>query len=112
MPLSIQYIDTCYPDYLADFCTDPGECLIGVPVDRSTKNREVMERLIKEMHLAAIPMEFTDRDFREAVSVEFPTFFRHFDELADWTWIDDSTDIEGEASDENPSAWFRISWGA
>ena len=74
MTIDVSHIDTSLACYLTDHHNRDGELLIGVPVDGSTTNAEVMESVTEAFASADWPDDaenVTDDDVEAAVKAVF-----------------------------------------
>jgi len=106
MTVSVSHEDTCLACYVTDHHNRDGEVLLGVPVDGSSTNLEVMQYLIEEIGAAdfGLPDDFDYAAFDEAVMAEFDG--RDGDKPFD-------TSLESVADgddDEMVQAWFLVTW--
>jgi len=104
--LSISHVDTCLPCYVQDHCNGDSEMLLGVAVDRSSRNHQVRDSLIDEARNYGdkLPESISDDEVKAAIidlfkrAHPFGTFERGLDRAAD------------DDSGESAYAWFRFTW--
>src|ERR1700744_165964 len=100
MPITITHIDTCFPDYLTDHHTRPGETLIGIAITETSLTGDVWAELSQEIEGQDDLANLSDDEIERALDDELPASTHN-------TPFDPNV----QASDNDyPCAWFLIKY--